>query len=148
DIRRITPGLTARCAEATSSRVRAARCRAALPSEPHEPLIAAYGSISVSEPLGGDSDTLIVLAPASAGELPTLAGGVYQAAVVIVRLRARSAVVNEVVSGDRLAGELQPPSLPLVGRVGRLISEQEMVPAERTTRLLSDEQTKRVAVQW
>ena len=40
--------------------------------------------------------------------MPALAGSVYQAGLVIV-LWAGSSVVNEVIRGDRLAGELQPP---------------------------------------
>src|ERR1019366_995106 len=79
--------------------------------------------------------------------MPALAGGVYQSGLVIVRLRTGSSVVNEVVRGDRLAGELQPPPFPLLGRLGRLFGEQEMVPAERTVPILPGEQAQRGAVQ-
>ena len=79
--------------------------------------------------------------------MPAVAGGVYQAGLVIVWLQAGSSVVNEVVRGDRRAGELQPPPFPLLGRLGRLPGEQKMVPAKRAKSVLPGEQAHRVAVQ-
>ena len=78
--------------------------------------------------------------------MPAVAGGVYQASLVIV-LCAGSPVVNEVIRGDRLAGDLQPPPFPVLGRLGGLFGEQKMVPAERATGILPGEQAHRVAVQ-
>jgi len=72
---------------------------------------------------------------------------VHEADVTIVRW-ARSPVVDEVVRGYRLKGDLLPPSFPVVRGLRRLIGGEQMVPAERTTRVLPGEQAQGVVVQW
>jgi hypothetical protein len=62
-------------------RVGPAGCPADPPSEPHEPLVAAYGS---SKPLGRVGSSCA--GSCIAGAVPAPAGGVYQAGVVVVRL--------------------------------------------------------------
>jgi len=88
-----------------------------------------------------------VLSPASAGAEPASAGGVHEAALIIVRW-AGSPVVDEVVRGYRLKGDLLPPSFPVVRGLRRLIGGEQVVPAERTTRVLPGEQAQGVVVQW
>ena len=60
---------------------------------------------------------------------------------------ARSPVVDEVVRGYRLAGDLLPPSFPVVRGLRRLIGGEQMIPAERTARILPGEQAQGVIVQ-
>jgi hypothetical protein len=62
--------------------------------------------------------------PALAGLEPTLAGCVHQAGLGTVR-RAGSPVVDKIAGGYRLAGDLQPPPLPLLGGLGWLIGGQQ-----------------------
>lgn len=76
-----------------------------------------------------------------------MAGGVYQADLVIVRLQGGSCVVNQVILGDCPAGELQPPPFPLSGRLGWLVGDQKGIPAERGARIRPGEQAHRLAVQ-
>src|SRR5262249_11103993 len=64
----------------TRGRVGPAGYPAGPPSEPHQPLIAAYGS---SKPLGGAGPGCA--GSRAAGAVPAPAGGVYQAGVVVVR---------------------------------------------------------------
>ena len=60
---------------------------------------------------------------------------------------AGSPVVDEVVRGYRLAGDLLPPSFPVVRGLRRLIGGEQMIPAERTARILPGEQAQGVIVQ-
>ena len=66
--------------------------------------------------------------PALAGVVPALAGDVDEACPFTVR-RAGQAVIGEVAGCYRLAGDVQPPSLPLCGRLGWLLGGQQVVPA-------------------
>ena len=66
--------------------------------------------------------------PALAGLQSALAGGVYEAGLVISGW-AGSPVVDEVAGGYRLAGDVQPPSFPLLGGLRWLAGGQQVVPA-------------------
>jgi hypothetical protein len=66
--------------------------------------------------------------PALAGEVPAVAGGVYEAGLVIVRWPGFP-VMGEVVSRYRPAGELQPPAFPCLRGLGGLFGGQERIPA-------------------
>src|SRR5262249_52410819 len=105
------PGDRGRAENLTPGRGRAAGYRAALPREPPRALLARYGS---SEP-PGRARFSVAGSPALADGVAASAGGVYQAGVGVVRSSTGSSVVDEVVGCDRLAGEVQPPPLPLVG---------------------------------
>jgi hypothetical protein len=59
-----------------------------------------------------------------------MAGGVHEAGRAMTG-RARSPVVDEVAGGYRLAGDLQPPSFPLLRGLGWLFGGEQVVPAER-----------------
>ena len=98
-------------------RVGPAGCPADPPSEPYVPLVAAYGS---SKPRGRAG---WCWCPALAGMEPASAGGVHEASWIIVRW-AGSPVVDEVVRGDRLTGDAQPPPFPVVRGLRRLIGGQ------------------------
>ncbi len=93
------------------------------PSEPCVPLIAAHGSC---KPRG--RGWLKRWFPALAGDVPAVAGGVYEAGLVIVRWPGFP-VMGEVVGRYRPAGELQPPAFPCLRGFGGLFGGQEMVPA-------------------
>ena len=56
-------------------------------------------------------------APAVAGVKPSLAGCVYEAGLITIRAAGSCgpSVVHEVVVLDGLAGDRQPPVLPLLG---------------------------------
>jgi hypothetical protein len=75
-----------------------------------------------------------------------MAGSVHQARSVPVR-HATSAVVVEVVGGDRPLDDAQPPAFPLDGRLRRLIRDEQMLPTERAAPVLLGEQAQVVAVQ-
>ena len=111
-------------------RVAPARCRAGAPSEPCVPLVAAHGS---SKPRG--RCRLKRGLAALAGIERPLAGCVHEAGLVTVGW-AGSSVVGEIAGGYRLAGDVQPPPFPLLGRLGWLIGGQEVVPAERAQPIL------------
>jgi hypothetical protein len=68
--------------------------------------------------------------PTGAGTKSAVAGGVYEAGWVPA---ARDAfpVMDEVAGGYRLAGDVQPPPLPVFGRLGWLVGGQQVFPAER-----------------
>src|SRR5687768_3665546 len=70
---------------------------------------AAFTAGSSSKPRDGPG--LQCCAPASAGLVLALAGGVRKAGGVLAR-RTRSSVVDEVVSDYRLPDDLQPPAFP------------------------------------
>ena len=106
------------------------------PSEPYVPLVAAYGS---SKPRGRAGE--LVLGPASAGAKPASAGGVHEAGWIIVRW-AGSPVMDEVVRGYRLTGDTKPPSFPVVRGLRWLFGGEQVVPAERTARILPGEQAQ------
>jgi len=72
--------------------------------------------------------------PALAGVVRPLAGCVHEAGLVTVG-RAWSAV-GEIAGGYRLAGDVQPPPFPLLGRLGWLIGGEQVVPAERAEPVL------------
>ena len=76
-----------------------------------------------------------------------MAGGVHEAGRAMADW-AGSSVVDEVAGGYRLAGDLQPPAFPLLRGLRRLIGGEQVVPAERTTRVLPGEQAQGVVVQW
>src|SRR5215467_2364250 len=97
------------------SRVAGARCRAPAPSEPCVPLVAAHGS---GKPRGRRG--LGCGFPALAGMECPLAGCVYEASLVTVG-GAGPPVVGEVAGRYRPAGDLQPPSFPLLGGLGWLV---------------------------
>ena len=84
--------------------------------------------------------------PALAGGEPALAGGVHEACPVTV-WRARPPVVDEVAGGYRPAGDVQPPSFPLAGRLRWLLSGQQVVPAQRAAPVLPGEQAQGVPVE-
>src|SRR4029079_7763319 len=88
---------------------------------------AAFTASSSSKPRDGPG--LQCCASASAGLVLALAGGVRKAGGVLAR-RARSSVMDYVVSDYRLPGDLQPPAFPFVGRLGWLIGGEQLVPAE------------------
>ena len=73
--------------------------------------------------------------PALAGLQPALTGCVHEAGLVIVA-GAGPPVVGEIAGGYRLAGDLQPPSLPLLGRLGWLVGRQQVIPADRAAPVL------------
>ena len=98
-------------------RVGPAGCPADPPSEPYVPLVAAYGS---SKPRGRAGWCWF---PALAGMEPASAGGVHEASWIIVRW-AGSPVVDEIVRGDRLTGDLELPPFPVVRGLRRLIGGQ------------------------
>jgi hypothetical protein len=56
-------------------------------------------------------------------------------------------VVHEVVVLDGLAGDRQPPVLPLAGGAGWLVGGEQRVPAARAAVALPIEQAQRIAVQ-
>ena len=89
---------------------------------------------------------LAVLSPASAGAEPASAGGVHEAGLIIVRW-AGSPVVDEVVRGYRLTGDLLPPVFPVVRGLRRLVGGEQVIPAQRTARILPGEQAQGVIVQ-
>ena len=82
--------------------------------------------------------------PALAGLQPALAGCVYQAGLVIVA--GAGPPVGEIAGGYRLAGDVQPPLLPLVGGLGWLVGVQQGFPAERAYPVLPGQQAQGVAV--
>ena len=106
-------------------RVAPARYRAGAPSEPCVPVDPAHGS---SKPRGRLRLKLWFRFPALAGVEPALAGRVHEAGLVTVR-RAGPPVVDEVAGCYRPAGDVQPPSFPLRGRLGWLLGGQQVVPA-------------------
>ena len=105
---------------------------------------AAFTASSSSKPRDGPG--LQCCAPASAGLVLALAGGVRKAGGVLAR-RTRPSVMDEVVSDYRLPGDLQPPAFPFVGRLRWLIGGEQLVPAEGAAAVLPGEQTQRVAIQ-
>ena len=125
-------------------RVAPAHCCAGAPSEPCGRGFPAHGS---SKPRGRAG--WVCCAPAVAGAKRSLAGGVYQAGLITVRVAGSCgpSVVHEVVVLDGLAGDRQPPVLPLLGRAGWLVGGEQGVPAERAAAVLPVEQAQRVAVQ-
>ena len=58
-----------------------------------------------------------------------------------------SPVVDEVVRGYRLTGDLLPPLFPVVRGLRRLSGANQVIPAERTARILPGEQAQGVIVQ-
>jgi hypothetical protein len=72
--------------------------------------------------------------PALAGVERPLAGCVHEAGLVTVGW-ALSAV-GEIAGGYRPAGDVQPPSFPLFGRLGWLVGGEQVVPAERAEPVL------------
>ena len=66
--------------------------------------------------------------PALAGVEPALAGCVHQAGLVITA-GAGLPVVGEIAGGYRPAGDVQPPSFPLLGGLRRLPGVDQVVPA-------------------
>ena len=68
-----------------------------------------------------------------------MAGGVYETGLITIRC-AGSPVVDKVVGGNRLAGDLLPPCFPLVGGLGWLVGGEQVVPAERAAGVLPGEQ--------
>src|ERR1700737_3628905 len=121
-------------------RVAPARCRYEITSEPCVPLIAAHGS---SKPRG--RCRLKRWLPALAGLERPVAGRVHEAGLVTIGW-AWSAV-GEIAGGYRLAGDVQPPSFPLSGRLGWLFGVKQVVPAQRAYPVLPGEQAQGVAVQ-
>src|SRR6266567_4698818 len=105
-------------------RVGPAGCPADPPSEPCVPLIAAHGS---SKPRGRAVWLCRVL-PAGAGAKPAVAGGVHEAGWVPAD-RAGFPVMDKIAGGYRLAGDLQPPPLPVFGGLGWLAGGQQVLPA-------------------
>src|SRR5271165_3590629 len=91
-------------------RVGPAGCPADPPSEPCVPLIAAHGS---SKPRGRAVWLYRVL-PADAGTKPAMAGGVHEAGWVPASW-AGFPVMDKIAGGYRLAGDVQPPPLPVFG---------------------------------
>src|ERR1700726_3371745 len=98
------------------------RFPAGAPSEPCVPLVAAHGS---SKPRG--RCRLKRGLPALAGLERPLAGCVHEAGLVTVGW-AWSAV-GEIAGGYRLAGDVQPPLFPLLGRLGWLVGGEQVVSA-------------------
>ncbi len=86
---------------------------------------AAFTAGSSSKPRDGPG--LQCCAPASAGLVLALAGGVRKAGGVLAR-RAGSSVVDEVVGDYRLPGDLQPPAFPLVGDCGGCSAQSRSSP--------------------
>jgi hypothetical protein len=82
-----------------------------------------------------------VAVPALAGLEPAVAGRVHEAGLVIVR-RAGAPVLGEIAGGYRPAGDVQPPPLPLLRRLGWLLGGQQTVPAERAQSGLSGQQAR------
>ena len=56
-------------------------------------------------------------------------------------------MVDEVVRGYRLTGDLLPPLFPVVRGLRRLSGANQVIPAERTARILPGEQAQGVIVQ-
>src|SRR5260370_11237297 len=73
------------------------------------------------------------LVPALAGEVPAVAGGVYEAGFVIVP-GPGFPVMGEVVGRYRPAGELQPPVFPCLPGIGGLFGGPEMIPPQWAAR--------------
>jgi hypothetical protein len=71
-----------------------------------------------------------------AGAKPASAGSVHEAGWIIVRW-AGSPVVDEVVRGYCLAGDLLPPSFPVVRGLRRLIGGEQVFPAEQRASCLA-----------
>jgi hypothetical protein len=71
---------------------------------------------------------------------------VHEAGLIIVRW-AGSPVVDEVVRGYRLTGDLLPPSFPVVRGLRRLFGGEQVIPAQRTARILPGKQAQGVIVQ-
>src|SRR6266487_5789427 len=105
---------------------------------------ATFAAGSSSKPRGRAG--LLCWVPALAGLEPAVAGGVNQAGRASTG-GAWSPVVDEVAGGHCLAGDLEPPSFPLLRGLRRLIGGEQMVPAERTVPVLLGEQAERVVVQ-
>ena len=72
-----------------------------------------------------------------------MAGGVHEAGRAVTG-RAGPPVVGEVAGGYRLAGDLEPPSFPLLRGLWRLFGGEQRVPAERTVPVFPGEQAERV----
>ena len=64
-----------------------------------------------------------------------MAGGVHEAGRAVTG-GAGSPVVDEVAGCYRLAGDLEPPSFPLLRGLRRLVGGEQVVPAERTVPVL------------
>ena len=88
----------------------------------------------------------VVPVPCAGGRGATLAGGVHEAGLVTAR-RARPSVVDEVAGGYRPAGDVLPPPLPFAGRLGWLLSGQQVVPAQQAAPVLPGEQAQGVPVE-
>src|ERR1017187_3378520 len=104
---------------------------------------ATFAAGSSSKPRGRAG--LLCWVPALAGLEPAVAGGVNQAG----RASAGggwSPVVDEVAGGYRLAGDLEPPSFPLLRGLRWLVGGEQMIPAERTVPVLLGEQAERVLI--
>jgi hypothetical protein len=88
-------------------------------------------------------------APAVVGATRPLAGGVYQAGLVTVRVAGSPgpSEVHEVVVPDGLAGDCLPPVLPLLMGAGWLVGGEHGVFAERAAAALPFEQAQRITVQ-
>src|SRR5208337_3759915 len=54
---------------------------------------------------------------------------------------------GEIAGSYRLAGDLQPPLLPLLGELGWLVGGEQVIPAQRTAPVLPGEQAKGISVQ-
>ena len=101
---------------------------------------AAFTASSSSKPQGRLRSRCCV--PALANTEFASAGSVNKAGLVTVRWIG-SPVMDQVVHGYCLAGDQQPPSLPLARGFGWLISGEQFVPAERASAVLPGEQAQR-----
>ena len=76
---------------------------------------------------------------------PAMAGGVHEAGCAATG-GAGSPVVDEIAGGYRLAGDLKPPSFPLLRGLRWLIGGEQVIPAERAAPVLPGEQAERVVI--
>jgi hypothetical protein len=74
-----------------------------------------------------------------------MAGGVHEAGRAAAG-EARSSVMDKVAGGYCLAGDLKPPSFPLLRGLWWLIGGEQVIPAERTVPVLPGEQAERVVI--